>query len=456
MFRMRQSVYTLPASNIKQATEKMWNNPKPFSLFLIVSFLIASLCSCNADDTGGKDVTPPDTTNVVPTAKTVLIYMAAQNSLGARRNQQADSLEIMQAYKDIPGDARILLFIDDKYAPRIYRIDKTTPRPVMVKRWQNDEDSASPAFLGELLSFIKRFYPSDEYGMVLWSHATGWVPPSLALTRNAKRLHAKPLSFGIDDGEDFGSDNGSEMEIRDMAVVMKKAGFHARYIFFDACLMQNIEVVYELRHAADYIVGAPISTPGAGANYTNQIRKGLFDDDVRNIASTYLSDVCDPSQAEDYSDFGLVISVVKTSELDKLVALLRDRLPHSALAGKTSPDMESVLSYQAYSRRFYYRPHNYDMAESMRHLLNKDDATAIIDQLDKAIIYKGATRSFWIGPGDWSFQTVDPNLYSGISMFIPQNVYTYNAEACSAYGDLNLQFKKTNWYVDAGWKETGW
>lgn len=87
MFRMRQSVYTLPASNIKQATEKMWNNPKPFSLFLIVSFLIASMCSCNADDTGGKDVTPPDTTNMVPTAKTVLIYMAAQNSLGARRNQ---------------------------------------------------------------------------------------------------------------------------------------------------------------------------------------------------------------------------------------------------------------------------------------------------------------------------------------------------------------------------------
>lgn len=99
MFRMRQSVYTLPASNIKQATEKMWNNPKPFSLFLIVSFLIASMCSCNADDTGGKDVTLPDTTNVVPTAKTVFIYMAAQNSLGARRNQQADSLEIMQALK---------------------------------------------------------------------------------------------------------------------------------------------------------------------------------------------------------------------------------------------------------------------------------------------------------------------------------------------------------------------
>lgn len=126
----------------------MWNNPKPFSLFLIVSFLIASMCSCNADDTGGKHVTQPDTANVVSTAKTVLIYMAAQNSLGARRNQQADSLEIMQAYKDIPGDSRILLFIDDKYAPRIYRIDKTTPRPVMVKRWQNDEDSASPAFLG--------------------------------------------------------------------------------------------------------------------------------------------------------------------------------------------------------------------------------------------------------------------------------------------------------------------
>lgn len=435
----------------------MWNKLKLLSLFYIMFLLATPLCSCSGDNTEGRHVAPPDTANVVFTTKTVLIYMAAQNSLGAMLCQKADSAEIMAGHKDIPANSRILLFIDDKYAPRIYRVDRTTARPVIVKRWQVDEDSASPVFFRNLLAFVKEFYPSEEYGMVLWSHATGWVPPSrTAAAKTAKWQHVTPLSFGIDDGEDFGKDNGNEMEIRDMAAAIKEAGFHAKYVFFDACLMQNIEVAYELRHATDYIVGAPISTPGAGANYSHQIKKGLFDDDVRNIASTYLSDVCDASQAKDYSDFGLVISVVKTSELDRLAQILKGKLSHSALACKTSPDMESVLNYQAYNKRFFYRPHNYDMAESMRLLLNKDDAAEVVEQLNKAIIYKGATPSFWIGPGDWSFQTVDQNLYSGISMFIPQDVYTYNADACSAYGDLNLQFKKTNWYADAGWKDTGW
>ena len=100
MFLMRQSVHTLPASNIKQATEKMWNNPKPFSLFLIVSFLIASLCSCNADDTGGKHVTQPDTANVVSTAKTVLIYMAAQNSLEPSRLTLWKSCRPIKTYRE--------------------------------------------------------------------------------------------------------------------------------------------------------------------------------------------------------------------------------------------------------------------------------------------------------------------------------------------------------------------
>lgn len=412
---------------------------------------MALFSSCEGKSLRNGQDTEPDTLHVDFKGKTVVVYMAAQNSLGVKGNQRADSLEIMSAYTSIPTDAQLLLFIDDQYTPRMYKINNNTSRPILVKRWKSDENSASPIFFQNVLKFIKRYYPSEEYGLVMWSHATGWLPQS---SGNEQRMVRRLESFGIDDGNDMGLDYGSEMDISDMADAMSSADFHARYIFFDACLMQNIEVAYALRKVADYIVASPISTPGAGANYAHQLSDGFFNDDVSVIASTYLSDVCDAKQSENYGDFGLVISVVKTSGLEQLAGIMRELMVKSSLMGHQSPNMEDVLNYQAYSRRFYYRPHNYDMAEAIRRIWGKN-ATTIVDALDKIIIYKGATQNFWIGPGDWTFQNVDMDSYCGVSMYVPQDLYTRNKDA-SLYGDLNVRFGDTSWYSDAGWALTGW
>lgn len=81
--------------------------------------------------------------------------------------------------------------------------------------------------------------------------------------------------------------------------------------------------------------------------------------------------------------------------------------------------------------------------------------TPVLAALSQAVVRKAATPRYWIGPSDTAYQEVDLATYSGVSLFVPQDIYTRNAKF-TPYGDLNLAFQKTEWYSAAGWAQTGW
>lgn len=389
--------------------------------------------------------------------RTVLVYMAAQNSLGRENAHLSDSTEIMNGRSAIPSECRLLLFIDDAARPRLYRIEPDADSPKLIHKWDTDVNSTDPAVLTDVLQRAKADSPAKEYGLVMWSHADGWLPA----TEEAQTTYSafiRPFSFGIDSGENGNmSDNGTQMNLDDMNAAIKEADMHCLYIFFDACLMQNLETAYELRETTDYIVASPISTPATGAYYTNLIKNGLFSTDPADIARTYLADVQDKSLSSMYDDFGLAISCLRTDKLSQLAELIKESLPYSAAAGHASPDLSDVLNYQAYSYRYYYRPHQYDALQALLKIMPSSVLPEIQAALDEVITYHGATAKFWIGPGYNTFQTVDlaADDYRAVSMFVPQAVYTTNA-SLTPHGDLNEAFRTTAWYQDAGWAATGW
>lgn len=405
----------------------------------------AGLTSCHKDEA------------TLPVRHTVLVYMVAQNSLGYRSNShlsyaQADSAEMVKGLPYIPEDGRILMYIDDNELPRLYELTHHTSTPRLVRRWTSDVCSASPETFGEVLSYVKSAFPSDDYGLVMWSHADGWLPS----TDTTYTRYASPLSFGIDSGPgSHMSNKGAQMNVGDMARTISETGMHFRFMFFDACLMQNLEVAYALRHATDYVIAAPIATPGAGSDYTNDIRYGFFSSDPSDIARTYLRDVQDPSY--DDPGFGLSISSIRTDRLQALADALKEALPHSSLMGRQSPDFSNVLNYQAYLAQYYFRPHNYDARQALRTILPEEYFQRVNEALNEAVAFHGATDRFWIGPGMWSMQSmpVETDDYRSVSLFVPQTVYTTNAPF-SVHGDLNEAFRSTEWYRAAGWDVTGW
>ena len=119
--------------------------------------------------------------------------------------------------------------------------------------------------------------------------------------------------------------------------------------------------------------------------------------------------------------------------------------------------MGQALNYHAYTSYFYYRPHFYDLYSALAAMgASETDLQRLRTVVDETVVYAGATGKFWIGPSYYDFQTMPASEeYCGISMFVPQTLYTDNAVHC-AYGDLNAAFRHTEWYAAAGWSATGW
>lgn len=451
---------------MKQSQWSMWRG-----LWLVLCMAVV-MTSCRDDesDTDGAQTQG---------RRTVLVYMAAENSMqeaympGELGQQHKDSAELVRGSKYLAAQDRLLLFMDDKSSPRLYQLRPGGGAPHLVYAWPEDVCSTSPDVLREVLDRVVEQAPAQEYGLVMWSHATGWVPstnkdyaaPSASTSDKTTEASAGSLlAWGIDVGVDGEGDKaadgrwGAQMDVADMAQAIEHSRMgHLKYVFFDACLMQSVETCYALREATDYVVASPISTPMAGACYEAAVRDGLFSADLADIARAYFSAVTDPDrQVGEYDDFGMVISVVQTDRLPALAEAVKTALPLTPLCQHESPDMTGVLNYAHYAYKFDYRPHNYDAACALRRLLPAESAelAACLAALEAAVVCRLATDEFWIGSWE-GYQKVDAEAFSGIAMFVPQKVYATNANYCS-HGDLNEAFRHTSWYDAAGWAATGW
>lgn len=437
---------------------------KRYFLLLIAPVAIFLAC-CNHDD-------PPEV-EPLHYGRTVLVYMAMQNSLGSSGYHKADSTEIANAMQYIPENDRLLLFIDDAKLPRIYELNKslaaTDPKtglpygPKLLKRWAQEESSASGAMLTEVLRYAHENFDSDEYGLVMGSHATGWLPQASA-SEGLSAARAPRRTFGIDVGSNgsMSSDKGvagsqpDEIEIDDLARAIKASGVRPVFTLFDACLMQNVEVAYVMRDATDYIIASPISISAEGAYYTDLVRLGLFSSDPIEVARTYVDYYLGRGSIPYTDGYGTVISCVRTAGMDALANTVGQLLAELAPAASASDRIESLkerklegtLPYHAYSKSYYYRPHYYDLLSAVQHLGATDEQLdRLCGALDEAIVFKATTDAFWVGPSYYAMQQMPKSERSwcGMSMFVPQQIYTDNASRC-VFGDLNERYKTTEWF----------
>lgn len=412
---------------------------------ILVLLLIAamSLLSCEKSIT---DPTPPPTDTI---NRTVIIYMNSRNSLGSSDFDAMDSVEIMQGAKFLTPSDQILL-INNSHNPAIYCIKSVSGSvsSTKVKEYPAEQNMSDPLFMKDLLEWTKTNFRSKSYGLTMWSHADGWLP-----SLNKKYSER---SFGVDVGPDGNAsldktkngDIGLQMDIEDMASAIESSGIHFEFIFFDACMMQCVESCYTLRKCANYIIGSPAPIPGIGAQYTRMLRYAFFTEpfDPKEIINQYFEVV---KTYPEYRNTDLVISAVKTSELDSLARITAEVLTKK-IQGTYEPELSGVISYYLYDYYLMFRPEYYDINDAMRQMIPEIDYLRWKAQLNRCIVAKQSTETIYNG----LYRTyIDLNHYSGMSMFIPQKRYTKNASRCY-FGDLNEKFTHTAWYTDAGWKNT--
>ena len=403
----------------------------------VATMFLFIVATCSFSACSKDDETPPIVSPYVE-SRTVMVYMVAENSLN--KNVWADVQEMLVGMNNdtLSANDRLVIYLDDVKLPRIYVVDKTTKitqfsELVPVMTYENDVNSSSAEQLGTFIDYVKSNYPAESYGLVMWSHASGWTPSNFSGDMYSE-TPTKRKSFGVDNGKNTTNNNGNQMNIDDMASVLQGNAFD--FIFFDACVMQTIEVAYELRDAAKWLIASPAEIPASGANYETMTRAMFLKDDYVNQMLTVYK--------QEYSNaYGIVVSAVNTEVLDDYAAYMK-----SVVAAHRSEmlnlNISSMLNYIRYGSWTTTSPDFLDMQGIMLKVLDDEEYAQWKGNTDKLITCVHTGR--WYSGYPKSTIAIDDAQCCGMAMFIPFEKYTYS------YESFNEKYLKTSW-AKAVWIE---
>ena len=300
---------------------------------LIMAVLLALLCvvatACGSDEP--SPVTPP-------AKRTILVYMVANNSLGANGRDEQDLTEMEKAI--VAGalkGCRLLVYrIGNNEAQATLTEltlggDGAAHRVILEVYPAEPSASVTQARMSEVISDMKEHAPAAEYGLVLWSHATGWAPSLTTQPSGVQRV--------------FGLDADKSMPVDVLARAIPERLFS--WIYADACYMGGIEVAYELRRCCQRYVAYPTEIPGTGMPYDLTLPLLCRDqtDLVGACRATY-----DYYNAQSGASRTFSGVVVDCTALDALAGVCR-RIHATSDA---TPSLGSLQCYNLGSSRFLY------------------------------------------------------------------------------------------------------
>ena len=379
---------------------------------------------------------------------TVIFYIAGENSLS--QFVATDSAEIARAADALGDDVRVVMFIDDAKSSRLC-VKTKNEQMTTVRRYYENVWSTDSASMLHVLQDIVLAYPSKSYGLVCWSHATGWLFSDSVSEQSAvkasdgnvpMRRAAKRRSFGIDNGMRLAySDNGSSLDIPAMAGLMAQLP-KFEYVLFDACFMQCVEVAYELRNVCNWVIGSPAEIPGDGAPY--HLVLSLLCADPFNAEAVVDAYHRYYDSGDGYFEYrGVELSAVNTAGLDAFAAATREAV------GLIWGDRKEadVTNVQYYTTRLYY-PHFYDMESLFYHNLPEEAFTRWRNALAGALPYIRLSNQ-WTTSSLWAqFYTLfDREHCCAMSIFAPIE---------STEEKWNVPYRRLEWYKAAGLDQTGW
>ena len=419
----------------------------------LIICVLACLAACHDDD---NDSPSP----AQKVSRSVLVYMAAENSLTASqgvRFMQNDLNEIIEGSKQLTGDQRLFVFIDSMNGsksktgtPLLLEVHKG--EATVVTRYESDFYSCDPAKFKEVVQWVQTNAPANDYGLVLWGHASGWIVSndSIAGSRSVTR------AYGQDDGVDGSSQGLKWMNITQMARALEGLQ-KLEFIFADCCNMMCAEVGYELRQATNYLIGSPAEIPGKGAPYEkilpyfyksgSTMYKGIID----NYYEYYIQEYRRDSELKGYS---VPLSVIDTRYMPQLAEATRDVLVKFTDGYPLYP-----LAPNLYGNVFYWyfdAPIMYDMRAFIKQNTSEEDFNEWDQVFRQAVPYHRMSMMWMtIYPYlDFAFKdfTGEESENGCVSMFIPRN----NERYYTSLFNYIKTFNNFGWNRVVDWGRFGW
>ena len=139
----------------------------------------------------------------------------------------------------------------------------------VVHKTYAEPDMTTASAITALWQDVKAIAPAPHYAMTIGCHGKGWLPSVSTKTRDG----VKHQEYWENEGESMtrwfgGMEAAYQTEIPTLAQAIADAGIKLDYILFDDCYMSSVEVAYELRNVADYLIGSTSEIMAEGFPYT--------------------------------------------------------------------------------------------------------------------------------------------------------------------------------------------
>lgn len=371
---------------------------------LAVLFTVSACSDSSSTDEPDPPVPPAGQDDV---HRTVLVYMVADNSLGSWNNDKYDLREMLDGAKaGALNGGRLLVYhnrpgTDAGKAPQLLEV--TAAGLDTLKTYADNPEiySVDVSRMREVIADAKSYAPALDYGLVLWSHASGWMETSMARS--------------------FGEDRRHTMKISSLATALSDSDFS--FIYFDCCSMASVEVMWELRNAAPVIAASGIELPADGMPY-NLTLPYLFakgEADVVGAASTTFNFY----DSMTGSSRTCAMTVVSTPAMQDLAEASAE-----IFAGVTefAPNLSAVQPYFRSAVRTYM----YDFEDYVERLNpTEEQLAAWRAALRNAVIYKASTPSL--------FNVIDLDRYCGLGSYVildPREISLFNYSEREWYRDV--------------------
>jgi hypothetical protein len=352
--------------------------------------------------------------------RTVLVYMAADNSLSAYSYANLADILKGAAGNHLNGGNLLVYQDSDTALPQLIQITEGKDGTIekQIVQTYEEQNSASVDVMRTVLHevFQSGKYQADSYGLILWSHGTAWLPSDL---RNYLRA--------------YGQDKNDWMEINELRDALQ--GYTFDFIIFDDCYMANIEVAYALKDHTGYILASPTEVIAEGLPYASIVRH-LFSTEPETVALTRIAESFFNYYNEQQGFYqSATIALVSTQVLPELAAATR-----GLLYGKEEDILNFPVSQVHLLEHLGYPNHAlYDFGDFIRQFTAGDPALTeaygrFQDCLNHAVVYKATTdRAYYANEGSFA---IDRERFCGITVYIPQ-------KQLSA---LNGWYKQLDWH----------
>lgn len=350
-------------------------------LYLLLILPLMLTVSCKKD---------PGEPPVPKTAeRTVLVYMCASNSLGASGFDNADIAEMLAGAGQIPADGRLVVY---HHAP--------SQDPVLIQISAEGTDtlasyspgdiSVSATQMSRVIADTKRLAPARQYGLVLWSHGSGWLEDGI----NEDAGDITPQSFG--------DDRSRKMNITTLANVLEGKGFD--WIYFDCCYMASVETLYQLRRCARTAVASATELPANGMPYDQNIPCFFASGEADLVAAA-------ENTFRHYDSLSgqgrtCTISVTDLGKMDDLADAVRS-IYSQARSSYPEGYVPQKFMTVGQSACWYF-----DLGHYV-HALGAEagaDVSAFDQALDNCVVYRAATPRLW--------DQIALNAHCGLSTYI--------------------------------------